>query len=331
MSDSRLVDPFGRRITYLRLSVTDRCDFRCTYCMSEDMQFLPRDQVLSLEELYAVADAFIGLGVRRIRITGGEPLVRKGIAGLLARLGQRAELEDLAITTNGSQLRERAAELKAAGVRRLNVSLDSLQRERFAAFTRSDRLEQVLDGIQAAREAGFERIKLNCVVQKGRNDDEILNLVEYALANQLDISFIEEMPLGSITSHRRELTLCTSDEVRAIIERRWPLTPSLARSGGPSRYYQIGDEPSRIGFISPHSNNFCGDCNRVRVTAEGKLVLCLGHEGALDLRELLRSHPGDRERLSAALVAALNLKPERHHFDAQEQVQVLRFMSMTGG
>lgn len=206
MSDSRLVDPFGRRITYLRLSVTDRCDFRCTYCMSEDMQFLPRDQVLSLEELYAVADAFIGLGVRRIRITGGEPLVRKGITGLLARLGQRAELEDLAITTNGSQLRERAAELKAAGVRRLNVSLDSLQRERFAAFTRSDRLEQVLDGIQAAREAGFERIKLNCVVQKGRNDDEILNLVEYALANQLDISFIEEMPLGSITSHRRELT-----------------------------------------------------------------------------------------------------------------------------
>lgn len=226
-----------------------------------------------------MADAFIGLGVRRIRITGGEPLVRKGITGLLARLGQRAELEDLAITTNGSQLRERAAELKAAGVRRLNVSLDSLQRERFAAFTRSDRLEQVLDGIQAAREAGFERIKLNCVVQKGRNDDEILNLVEYALANQLDISFIEEMPLGSITSHRRELTLCTSDEVRAIIERRWPLTPSLARSGGPSRYYQIGDEPSRIGFISPHSNNFCGDCNRVRVTAEGKLVLCLGHEG----------------------------------------------------
>lgn len=223
MSDSRLVDPFGRRITYLRLSVTDRCDFRCTYCMSEDMQFLPRDQVLSLEELYAVADAFIGLGVRRIRITGGEPLVRKGITGLLARLGQRAELEDLAITTNGSQLRERAAELKAAGVRRLNVSLDSLQRERFAAFTRSDRLEQVLDGIQAAREAGFERIKLNCVVQKGRNDDEILDLVEYALANQLDISFIEEMPLGSITSHRRELTLCTSDEVRAIIERRWPL------------------------------------------------------------------------------------------------------------
>lgn len=250
MSDSRLVDPFGRRITYLRLSVTDRCDFRCTYCMSEDMQFLPRDQVLSLEELYAVADAFIGLGVRRIRITGGEPLVRKGITGLLARLGQRAELEDLAITTNGSQLRERAAELKAAGVRRLNVSLDSLQRERFAAFTRSDRLEQVLDGIQAAREAGFERIKLNCVVQKGRNDDEILDLVEYALANQLDISFIEEMPLGSITSHRRELTLCTSDEVRAIIERRWPLTPSLSAAAGRRGITRSATSPA--GSASSH-------------------------------------------------------------------------------
>ncbi len=172
MPDSQLVDPFGRRITYLRLSVTDRCDFRCTYCMSEDMQFLPRDQVLSLEELEAVADAFIGLGVKRIRITGGEPLVRKGLTGLLARLGARPELEDLSITTNGSQLRERAAELRAAGVRRLNISLDSLRRERFAAFTRSDRLEQVLDGIDAAREAGFERIKLNAVVQKGRNDDE---------------------------------------------------------------------------------------------------------------------------------------------------------------
>ncbi|MDF3843531.1 GTP 3',8-cyclase MoaA, partial [Pseudomonas citronellolis] len=293
MSDSQLVDPFGRRITYLRLSVTDRCDFRCTYCMSEDMQFLPRDQVLSLEELYAVADAFIALGVRRIRITGGEPLVRKGLTSLLARLGARPELEDLAITTNGSQLAGRAAELRAAGVRRLNISLDSLRRERFAAFTRSDRLPQVLAGIEAARVAGFERIKLNCVVQKGRNDDEVCELVEYALARGLDISFIEEMPLGSISSHDRAQTLCSSDEVRARLAEHWQLTPSLERSGGPSRYYRVDGLPSRIGFISPHSHNFCGDCNRVRVTAEGRLVLCLGHEGALDLRQLLRSHPGD--------------------------------------
>ncbi|SDK96633.1 cyclic pyranopterin monophosphate synthase subunit MoaA [Pseudomonas delhiensis] len=331
MSDSQLVDPFGRRITYLRLSVTDRCDFRCTYCMSEDMQFLPRDQVLSLEELYAVADAFIALGVRRIRITGGEPLVRKGLSSLLARLGARPELEDLAITSNGSQLAGRAAELRAAGVRRLNISLDSLRRERFAAFTRSDRLPQVLAGIEAARAAGFERIKLNCVVQKGRNDDEVCELVEYALARGLDISFIEEMPLGSISSHDRAQTLCSSDEVRARLAERWRLTPSLERSGGPSRYYRVDGLPSRIGFISPHSHNFCGDCNRVRVTAEGRLVLCLGHEGALDLRQLLRSHPGDAARLRAALVEALQLKPQRHHFDAAEQVQVLRFMSMTGG
>lgn len=331
MSDSQLVDPFGRRITYLRLSVTDRCDFRCTYCMSEDMQFLPRDQVLSLEELYAVADAFIALGVRRIRITGGEPLVRKGLSSLLARLGARPELEDLAITSNGSQLAGRAAELRAAGVRRLNISLDSLRRERFAAFTRSDRLPQVLAGIEAARAAGFERIKLNCVVQKGRNDDEVCELVEYALARGLDISFIEEMPLGSISSHDRAQTLCSSDEVRARLAEHWQLTPSLERSGGPSRYYRVDGLPSRIGFISPHSHNFCGDCNRVRVTAEGRLVLCLGHEGALDLRQLLRSHPGDGARLRAALVEALQLKPQRHHFDAAGQVQVLRFMSMTGG
>ncbi|AMO77562.1 GTP 3',8-cyclase MoaA [Pseudomonas citronellolis] len=331
MSDSQLVDPFGRRITYLRLSVTDRCDFRCTYCMSEDMQFLPRDQVLSLEELYAVADAFIALGVRRIRITGGEPLVRKGLSSLLARLGARPELEDLAITSNGSQLAGRAAELRAAGVRRLNISLDSLRRERFAAFTRSDRLPQVLAGIESARAAGFERIKLNCVVQKGRNDDEVCELVEYALARGLDISFIEEMPLGSISSHDRAQTLCSSDEVRARLAEHWQLTPSLERSGGPSRYYRVDGLPSRIGFISPHSHNFCGDCNRVRVTAEGKLVLCLGHEGALDLRQLLRSHPGDGARLRAALVEALQLKPQRHHFDAAGQVQVLRFMNMTGG
>lgn len=331
MSDSQLVDPFGRRITYLRLSVTDRCDFRCTYCMSEDMQFLPRDQVLSLEELEAVAEAFIGLGVKRIRITGGEPLVRKGLSGLLAKLGARAELDDLSITTNGSQLRERAVELRAAGVRRLNISLDSLRRERFAAFTRSDKLGQVLDGIDAAREAGFERIKLNAVVQKGRNDDEVCDLVAFALEKGIDISFIEEMPLGSVSSHARKETLCSSDEVRAQLAERWQLLPTPERSGGPSRYYRIDGHASRIGFISPHSHNFCGDCNRVRVTAEGKLVLCLGHEGALDLRQLLREHPGDSARLRQALIQALQLKPERHHFEADQQVQVLRFMSMTGG
>ncbi|TBU88810.1 GTP 3',8-cyclase MoaA [Phytopseudomonas dryadis] len=331
MHDTQLVDPFGRRITYLRLSVTDRCDFRCTYCMSEDMVFTPRAQILTLEELYSVADAFIGLGVKRIRITGGEPLVRKNLLSLLQRLGARSELEDLAITTNGSQLHEMAADLRAAGVRRLNVSIDSLRRERFAAFTRRDKLDQVLAGIDAALAAGFERIKLNTVVQTGRNDDEVLDLVEYAVARGLDVSFIEEMPLGNITSHRREQTFCSSDVVRARIEARYPLVRSSHVTGGPSRYWQVAGSGSRVGFISPHSHNFCGDCNRVRVTAEGKLVLCLGHDNALDLRALMRAHPGDGERLRNALLKALQLKPERHHFDADEQVQVIRFMSMTGG
>jgi cyclic pyranopterin phosphate synthase len=329
--DTQLVDPFGRRISYLRLSVTDRCDFRCTYCMGEDMVFAPRAQILSLEELYAVADAFIGLGVRRIRITGGEPLVRKNLLGLLTRLGQRPELDDLAITTNGSQLAELAPQLRAAGVGRLNISLDSLKRERFAAFTRRDGLEQVLAGIEAARAAGFRRIKLNSVVQKGRNDDEVLDLLEFAIARGLDISFIEEMPLGAISSHQRQQTFCSSDEVRQRIEQRHALLRSSQRTGGPSRYWQVVGSDTQVGFISPHSHNFCGDCNRVRVSAEGKLVLCLGHDHALDLKALMRRHPGDNQRLRDALHGALRLKPERHHFRTDEQVQVLRFMSMTGG
>lgn len=331
MQTTQLVDPFGRRITYLRLSVTDRCDFRCTYCMSEDMVFAPRSQILSLEELYNVADAFIGLGVKRIRITGGEPLVRKNLLSLLRRLGERPELEDLSITTNGSQLAHMAGDLRAAGVTRLNVSLDSLQRERFAAFTRRDMLDQVLAGIDAAAAAGFKRIKLNSVVQTARNDDEVLGLVEYAMARGLDISFIEEMPLGSVVSHQREQTFCSSDVVRERIEARHTLVRSSHVTGGPSRYWQVSGSDTRVGFISPHSNNFCGDCNRVRVTAEGKLVLCLGHDNALDLRSLMRAHPGDSERLREALVGALQLKPERHHFETDEQVQVIRFMSMTGG
>lgn len=331
MSTTQLVDPFGRRITYLRLSVTDRCDFRCTYCMSEDMVFAPREQILTLEELYTVADAFIGLGVKRIRITGGEPLVRKNLLSLLRRLGERPELEDLSITTNGSQLSHMANDLRAAGVTRLNVSLDSLQRERFADFTRRDKLDQVLAGIDAAVAAGFKRIKLNSVVQTGRNDDEVLALVEYAMSRGLDISFIEEMPLGSVVSHQREQTFCSSDVVRERIEARYPLVRSSHVTGGPSRYWQVSGSETRVGFISPHSNNFCGDCNRVRVTAEGKLVLCLGHDNALDLRTLMRAHPGNTERLRDALLEALQLKPERHHFETDEQVQVIRFMSMTGG
>jgi cyclic pyranopterin phosphate synthase len=331
MQENLLLDPFGRRISYLRLSVIDRCDFRCTYCMREDMVFALRAHILSLEELYTVADAFIGLGVKRIRITGGEALVRKNLLSLLARLGARSELEDLAITSNGSQLANMAAGLRAAGVTRLNISLDSLQRERFAAFTHRDQFDQVLAGIEAAWAACFEQIKLNAVGQKGRNDDEVEALVAFAVAKQLDISFIEEIPLGSISSHAREHTLCSSEEVRERIQQRFQLLPSSHRSGGPSRYWQVAGSATRVGFISPHSHNFPADCNRVRVTADGQLVLCLGHDGALDLKALLRRHPGDSQRLRGALIEALRLKPERHYFDAREQVQAIRFMSMTGG
>lgn len=331
MNDSGLIDPFGRSISYLRLSVTDRCDFRCTYCMPEDMRFVSQDRLLSLAELERLADAFISLGVRRIRVTGGEPLMRKGVLGLLGNLGARSALDDLAITTNGSQLARYAGQLKSAGVRRINISLDSLDRQRFAALTRRDHLPRVLEGIEAARQMGFRRIRLNSLIQKGRNDDEVENLVAFALDKGLDISFIEEMPLGSITSHQRSATLCTSEEVRQRIARRFRLLPSSHRTGGPSRYWQVVGGDSRVGFISPHSRNFCGDCNRVRITAEGQLVLCLGHEAALDLRSLLRNHPKDDQPLRQAIVSALQLKPRQHHFDAEEQVQVLRFMSATGG
>jgi len=331
MPDSQLVDPFGRRISYLRLSVTDRCDFRCTYCMSEDMVFAPRAQILTLEELYAVADAFISLGVKRIRVTGGEPLVRKGLPSLLTRLGAREELEDLAITTNGSQLPVLAQTLRDAGVRRLNVSLDSLRRERFAELTRRDMLDQVIQGINAARAAGFERIKLNSVIQKGRNDDEVLDLVNFAVERGLDISFIEEMPLGNVSSHAREITFCSSDEVRERIEAGRQLIRSSHTTGGPSRYWQVAGTDTQVGFISPHSNNFCGSCNRVRMTVEGRLLLCLGQEDSLDLRGLLRRYPLDDQPLINAVQKALLGKPLRHDFNPEGEVQILRFMNMSGG
>lgn len=329
--DTQLQDGFGRTIDYLRMSVTDRCDFRCVYCMAEDMTFLPRQQVLGLEELYRLAALFVGLGVKKIRLTGGEPLVRSGIVELCQRVAALPGLRELVMTSNGSQLVKLAKPLADAGVKRLNISLDSLDPGKFRGITRTGSLRQVLDGIEAARDAGFERIKLNTVVMKGRNFDEVLHLVDYAIARQLDISFIEEMPLGDISSHRREQTYCSSDEVRQRIEQRYGLVRSSKRTGGPSRYWQVAGSDTQVGFISPHSHNFCGDCNRVRVTAEGKLVLCLGHDNALDLRSLMRTHPGDSQRLRDALLDALQLKPERHRFDTDEQVQVVRFMSMTGG
>jgi cyclic pyranopterin phosphate synthase len=330
-SPPQLVDRFGRTVDYVRLSVTDRCDFRCVYCMAEDMQFVPRAEVLSLEELFKLGQAFTELGVKKIRLTGGEPLVRHNIMYLVERLGQLEGLEELALTTNGSQLEKLAGPLLNAGVSRLNVSLDSLDPEKFKRITRTGDLQKVLTGIEAAKKAGFKRTKLNAVILNGRNEDEILGLVDYAVAMGLDISFIEEMPLGLIDDHDRALTYCSSDDVRAVVEQRYSLTDTDISTGGPSHYYAVAGSDSRVGFISPHSHNFCHLCNRVRVTVEGQLLLCLGNEHSTDLRALLREQNASSDTLKQALVAAMDLKPEKHHFNLDETPDIVRFMNMTGG
>ena len=332
-SAASLVDRFGRRINYVRFSVTDRCDFRCVYCMSERMTFLPRARVLTLEELATLGRAFVELGVRKIRLTGGEPLVRQNIVWLCQELGRLREsgLKELVITTNGSQLERLAGDLQSAGVARINISLDSLQPDRFRNLSRTGELEQVLRGIRAAQAAGFQRIKLNAVILKGRNHDEVVDLARFAIKNGLDLSYIEEMPLGVIGDHDRADVHYSSEAIRADLARVFTLTPSTETTGGPSRYYRIPGTDSRIGFIAPHSHNFCGDCNRVRVTAEGRLLLCLGQEHSVDLRRVLRAHPSDRDRLQQAIVAAMHLKPHGHEFQLGGQPIVLRHMNHTGG
>lgn len=326
-----LVDRFGRHVNYVRLSVTDRCDFRCVYCMSEEMTFLPRAQILTLEELLQVARAFLELGVAKIRLTGGEPLVRRNILWLLERIGELDGLRELVITTNGSQLERMATAIRAAGVRRVNISLDSLRPHRFRRITRTGDLDQVLRGIDAALAAGFEGIKLNSVVLKNRNHDEVHDLVAFAVGRGIDISFIEEMPLGVIGDHDRAEAYYSSDAIRADLEERYELIPTTESSGGPARYYRVQGASTRVGFISPHSHNFCGTCNRVRVTAEGRLLLCLGQEHSVDLRRVLRAHPGEPEALKAAIVDAMQIKPKGHDFDLQGQPVLMRHMNMTGG
>ncbi len=329
----QLVDRFDRQVRYLRLSVTDRCDFRCVYCMAEDMSFVPKPEILSLEELYQVAAAFTALGVRKIRLTGGEPLIRNNIMSLVSRLGQLPGLDELVLTTNGSQLQRLAGPLRDAGVRRINISLDSLQPRKFRHLTRYGCLDQVLAGIEAARHAGFERVKLNAVILRGRNEDEVLDLVQFARDRGLDISFIEEMPLGHIVEHDRLLSFCSSEDLRALIEQRYPLTAlgDPAGTAGPTRYFSMADSASRIGFISPHSSNFCHLCNRVRVTVEGRLLLCLGNEHSVDLKPLLRSPDYSATKLRQTIVDAMSIKPERHEFSLAGEPQVLRFMNATGG
>lgn len=330
-SSSELIDDFGRRVSYVRLSVTDRCDFRCVYCMSEEMTFLPRAQVLTLEELALVARAFVELGVEKVRLTGGEPLVRRDINQLVDEIGALPGLRDFSMTTNGASLPKYASQLRDSGLKRLNISLDSLDPERFRRLTRTGDLGKVVEGIRAAKQAGFARIKLNAVILKGRNDDEVVDLVEFARSEDLDISFIEEMPLGDVSDHDRAETYCSSDEVQALIEARYPLIPTTETTPGPSRYFRMSDSDSRVGFISPHSHNFCSTCNRVRVTVEGRLLLCLGNEHSVDLRAVMRRHPGDIDNLKKTIVQAMPLKPERHHFTTDGDIQVVRFMNMTGG
>ncbi len=325
-----LSDGFGRKIEYLRLSITDRCDFRCIYCMSEDPCFLEREQVLSLEELAFIGRAFTELGVSKIRLTGGEPLVRSDCDRLVTQLAALPGLKDLSMTSNGSRLAKLAPALKAAGLNRLNISLDTLKSELFTTLTRNGKLERVLKGIDVAKAAGFDRIKINAVILKGRNENEIIDLLEYCRKKQLDIAFIEEMPLGVMEERSLPRHMSSSD-VREIINQRWPLSLSSKRTGGPARYYSMADSPIHIGFISPHSHNFCHECNRVRVTAEGRLLLCLGNEHSLDLKQIIRSHPGDIDVLKQAIFEAIQRKPKEHHFDDPNQVQILRFMNSTGG
>ncbi|MFW5723566.1 MAG: GTP 3',8-cyclase MoaA [Halochromatium sp.] len=326
-----LIDRFGRQVTYVRLSVTDRCDLRCVYCMAEEMTFLPRAQVLTLEEIARLGRCFTELGVTKLRVTGGEPLVRRDVMTLFAALGPLPGLKDLTLTTNATQLPRFAPQLKATGVTRVNISLDSLRPERFRAITRKGDLAQVLAGIDAARAAGFERIKLNSVILQHRNHDEVTDLVDFALERGLDITFIEEMPLGRIGAHDRAEAFYPSERIRADLGQRFELIPTTEHTGGPARYWRLAGAATRIGFISPHSHNFCSSCNRVRVTAEGRLLLCLGQEHSVDLRRVLRANPLDDAAVKRALIKAMAIKPEGHDFDLAAKPVIFRHMNTTGG
>lgn len=333
-----LIDGFQRRITYLRLSVTDRCDLRCQYCMPEKMTFLPRAEVLTLEELHRVALAFIARGVTKIRLTGGEPLVRRDMIDLVRSLGRRigdtgpaGGLDELTLTTNGTRLAEFADDLFDAGVRRVNVSLDTLDPARFAALTRRERLSQVLEGIAAASAAGL-KVKINTVALKGVNEDEITDLVVWAHGHGHDMTLIEVMPLGDVDGERIDQYLPLTD-VRADLERRWTLTPDSHTTGGPARYVRVAETGGRLGFITPLTSNFCDGCNRVRVTTTGMLYACLGGREQVDLRAAVRSADPE-QALHDALTEAMTIKPHRHAFAIRQKGEapaLARHMSMTGG
>jgi cyclic pyranopterin phosphate synthase len=299
--------------------------------MSENMQFVPRSQLLTLEEIDGVAKTFVALGVNRIRITGGEPLTRSNIMKVFRELGELDDLKDLTLTTNGTQLTKHARALHEAGVSRINISLDSLRPDRFRRITRVGQLDKTLAGIDAALDAGFKKVKINAVMLKHINHDEAVDLVEFARRRGLDISFIEEMPLGLIDDHLRVDTYYSSNNILADLRRRYELIATTEKTGGPARYYRMSDSNSRVGFISPHSHNFCDSCNRVRLTAEGLLLLCLGQEHSVDLRRVVRANPADDEALRNAIVQSMQLKPKGHNFDLNTREVILRHMNVTGG
>ncbi len=329
-----LIDPFARAITYLRVSVTDRCDFRCTYCMSEHMQFLPKKDLLSLEELDRMCSAFIGLGVQKLRITGGEPLVRRGIDTFFRAMSRHLEsgaLKELTLTTNGSQLDRFAGDLAAIGMRRINVSMDTLNPEKFTAITRWGRLPQVLDGIAKAKAAGL-KVKINTVAIKGFNEDELFDLVKWCNDEGHDLTFIEVMPMGEMDEQARLGQYWPLEDLRARLAERFTLTDLPDNTGGPARYVRLKESGQRIGFITPLTHNFCESCNRVRVTCTGEIYTCLGQNDRADLRAPLRASE-DNGPLIAAIRGAIDRKPKGHDFDYSRGVggQVARHMSHTGG
>jgi cyclic pyranopterin phosphate synthase len=330
-----MIDPFGRHISYLRVSVTDRCDFRCVYCMAEDMTFLPKADILTLEELDRACSAFVRLGVRKLRLTGGEPLVRRGIMTLFRALGRHLEsgaLDELTLTSNGSQLPRYAQDLHAAGVRRINVSLDTLDAAKFAAITRWGKLDQVFAGLRAAQAAGLA-VKINTVALKGVNDEEFDDLVAWCGAQGFDLVLIEVMPMGDIGSETRVDQYLPLSLVRARLQRRWTLDETDYRTGGPARYFTVRETGRRLGFITPLTHNFCESCNRVRLTCTGTLFMCLGQEDAADLRTPLRASTSDAP-LDAAIHEAIARKPKGHDFiidRRHSRPAVKRHMSVTGG
>nr|WP_323779753.1 GTP 3',8-cyclase MoaA [Amylibacter sp.] len=337
MTDApRLVDPFQRAITYLRVSVTDRCDFRCVYCMSENMTFLPKKELLTLEELDRLCSAFVHEGVRKLRITGGEPLVRRGIMEYFRAMSRHIDsgkLDELTLTTNGSQLRRYAKELAECGVRRVNISLDTLDEQKFAKITRWGRLAQVLDGIDAAQEAGL-RVKINVVALKGGNEDELETIVEWCADRGMDLTFIEVMPMGDLGNEDRLDQYWSLKDLRKRLENTWSLTDLSENTGGPARYVRVNETGQKIGFITPLTHNFCESCNRVRLTCTGQLFQCLGQEDEADLRKVLRDNPEDDSPLIRAIHAAIAKKPKGHDFDySRQQVggTMTRHMSHTGG